>query len=233
VSVKRILVVDDERPLAEIVDYALRRGGYAVVHAANLAAARAALRRERVDLLILDLGLPDGDGLDLCRELRQGSRLPILILSSRDEEVDRVLGLEIGADDYVVKPFSPRELVARVRSILRRAEGAASPAVTQETPWRRGRLELDRSAHRVRLDGRQALLTPTEFELLATLLASPERVFSRDALVTLVYDGNTYLSDRTIDSHVKGIRRRFAALDPEVDPVETVFGVGYRARIPE
>jgi len=229
VSGKRILVVDDERPLADVVEYALRRGGFAVVHAASLSAARAALEGQAVDLVVLDLGLPDGDGLDLCRELRQRSRLPILILSSRDEEVDRVLGLEIGADDYVVKPFSPRELVARVRSILRRAEGGG-PA---EAPWRRGRLVLDRSAHRVLLDSREARLTPTEFELLATLLASPERVFTRDTLVALVYDGNTYLSDRTIDSHVKGIRRRFAALDPAVDPVETVFGVGYRARIPE
>ena len=228
-SPKRILVVDDERPMAEVVEFALRRGGFEVRVAATLAAARAVLEREAVDLVVLDLGLPDGDGLDLCRELRARSPLPVLILSSRDEEVDRVLGLEIGADDYVVKPFSPRELVARVRSILRRASGVDRG----EGPLARGRLVLDPVAHRVVLDGREARLTPTEFELLRALMASPQRVFTRDALIPLVYDGNTFLSDRTIDSHVKGLRRRFAALDPEVDPVETVFGVGYRARIPE
>jgi DNA-binding response OmpR family regulator len=223
----RILLVEDERRMAEVLEYALRHAGYALTSAATLREARQVIGRGGIDLLILDLGLPDGDGLDLCRELRRRSSLPILIVSSRVDEVDRVLGLEIGADDYVVKPFSPRELVARVRALLRRSQAVA----TASEPLCRGRVEVDRSSHRVLLDGREVRTTPTELELLATLMSQPQRVFTREVLIAEVYDGNSFLSDRTIDSHVKGLRRRFSALDPGADPVETVFGVGYRLRV--
>ncbi|MGB6851986.1 MAG: response regulator transcription factor, partial [Thermoanaerobaculia bacterium] len=219
---KRVLLMDDEPAVADVVVFALREAGIEVQVAGSLAKGRRILDREQVDLLILDLGLPDGDGIDFCKELRSTSRLPILMLTCRDGEIDRVLGLEIGADDYVVKPFSPRELAARVRSILRRtAEGSSSK---EEGPVRLGRLEIDRVEHRVLLDDVEIHLTPTEFELLWALACSPRRVFQRDQLIDRAYAGQAYLSDRAIDSHVKGIRRKFQGVDSQADPIETVHG---------
>jgi DNA-binding response OmpR family regulator len=232
-----VLIVEDDGAIAEVVEFSLRRAGFATRTARTLAEARRVLAAEPVDLTVLDLGLPDGDGLELCRtdfgNLTRGRR-PVLILSSRDEEMDRVLGLEIGADDYMVKPFSARELVARVRGILRRSHSlhplhritipAAAPAL------RLGRVSLDAASHRVRLDQEDLPLTPTEFGLLRILLTAPQRVFTRDHLIAQVYDDNTFVSDRTIDSHVKGVRRKFARVDTTADPIETLFGVGYRAR---
>lgn len=224
---QRILVVDDEPAVVDVVEFALRKAGYGVVCVASVADAKAALAADDVALMVLDLGLPDGDGLDLCRGLQADIRLPTIILTCRDEEIDRILGLESGADDYVVKPFSPRELVARVRSVLRRAQASRSPSADSEI--RHGTLVLNPEQHRVRLNNVEVVLTPVEFDLLHALLRSPERVFSRGDLVERVYQGEAFVSDRTIDSHVKGIRRRFAAVDPDCDPIETVFGVGYRA----
>lgn len=225
---KSILLIDDEPAVADAAVFALREAGFEVRVAGTLAEGRRHLDRRPVDLLILDLGLPDGDGLELCRELRRTSRLPVLILTCRDAEVDRVLGLELGADDYVVKPFSPRELAARVRSILRRAEGGALSQDAEAIGL--GRLTIDRLAHRVLLDGAEIHLTPTEFEVLRVLAAAPRRVFPRAELIERAYSGPAYLSDRAIDSHVKGIRRKFQQVDPAADPIETVHGVGYRAR---
>ncbi len=225
---KSILLIDDEPAVADAAVFALREAGFEVHVAGTLAEGRRHLDRRPVDLLILDLGLPDGDGLDLCRELRRVSALPVLILTCRDGELDRVLGLELGADDYVVKPFSPRELAARVRSILRRAEGGALAGEAETLEL--GRLRMDLPGHRVLLDGGEIHLTPTEFEVLRVLAAAPRRVFSRAQLIERAYSGAPYLSDRAIDSHVKGIRRKVQAVDPRADPVETVHGVGYRAR---
>jgi DNA-binding response OmpR family regulator len=222
-----ILIVEDEAAIADVVEFALRKAGFETIRAATLAAARQLLLSRDADLLVLDLGLPDGDGLDLCRELSQTTRVPVLVLTCRDEEVDRVLGLESGADDYVVKPFSPRELTARVRSILRRS---ACTAAEQQEILRLGRVTVVPSEHRVTLDGEELRLTPVELSLLAVLLRSPARVYSRSILIEQVYQPSCYLSERTIDSHIKGIRRKFTAIDPGADPIETVFGVGYRAR---
>lgn len=227
---KRILIVEDEPSIAEVVEFALRKGGLEARSVGTFAEGLLAFEREGADLVILDLGLPDGNGLDLCRRLRARSQVPILILTCRDEEVDRIVGLETGADDYVVKPFSPREVLARVRSILRRSEGPSTESAGS-SPLTAGRVTLRPAEHQVMLDGREARLTPTEFQMLRVLLSAPDRVLTREVLIQKVYDGNTFVSDRTMDSHVKGIRRKFALLDPTADPIETVFGVGYRARV--
>lgn len=220
-----ILIVDDEPAVADVLCFALRKAGFAVQAVGSLAEARRALRQRPPALVVLDLGLPDGDGLELCRSLRDGPGIPVLVLSCRDEEIDRVLGLEQGADDYVVKPFSPREVVARIRTILRRA---SSPSPT--TLVRHGEVALDVDAHRVTVRGQLVELTPREFDVLHALLAAPARVFSRDALVERAYRSETFVSGRTIDSHIKGIRRKFDAALSGFDPIDTVHGVGYRAR---
>lgn len=224
----RILVIDDEPAVVDVVVYSLRRSGFVVHVAGTLAEARRFLGAQTFDLLVLDLGLPDGDGMELCRQVRSGSALPVLILTCRDDEVDRVVGLESGADDYVVKPFSPRELVARVRAILRRTVG---PEPDQGAPVVvHGAVRVDPGHHRATLREIAVPLTRIEFDLLYLLFRAPLRVFSRDELVERVYRGEALVSDRTIDSHVKGLRRKFERIDASADPVETVFGVGYRAR---
>lgn len=225
-----ILIVDDEPAVADVLSVALRRGGFEARVVGTLGEARRELRLRPPALLVLDLGLPDGDGLALCREIRAQGSLPVLVLTCRDEEIDRVLGLEQGADDYVVKPFSPREVVARVRTILRRAAGAAADT---DAELRHGPVVLQRHEHRVTVHGRRVELTPREFDLLHALLAAPRRVLSRQALVEHAYRDEAVVSDRTVDSHIKGIRRKFAEVgdgDASFDPIETVYGVGYRAR---
>ena len=224
----RILVIDDEPAVVDVVMFSLRRSGFVVNVAATLAEARRLLETQSFDLMVLDLGLPDGDGMELCRQARSGSGLPVLILTCRDDEVDRVVGLESGADDYVVKPFSPRELVARVRAILRRA---VRPEPDQGAPAAvHGAVRVDPGPHRATLREVTVPLTRIEFDLLYLLFKTPLRVFSRDELIERVYRGEALVSDRTIDSHVKGVRRKFQLVDASADPIETVFGVGYRAR---
>ena len=229
-STRRVLVVDDEPAVVDVVEFALHRAGFAVERARNLDGARRWLVAGAVDLVVLDVGLPDGDGIDFCRELRaRGSKMPVLILTCREDEVDRVLGLESGADDYVTKPFSPRELVARVKTILRRARGpAGGPAGPLRVEL--GRMVVDREQHRALLGPTQVTLTPKEFELLAALCDSPDRVWSRGDLLARLYGDGAFVGDRTVDSFVKGIRRKFGAVEPGADPIETVYGVGYRIR---
>jgi len=226
----RILLLEDERAIADVVEVALDRAGFAVTVCERVADGRSLLAAGSFDLLLLDLGLPDGDGMELCRELRRTSDLPVVILTARGSEIDRVVGLELGADDYLVKPFSPREMVARVRAVLRRAAKAA-PA--DETTLRLGRLVIVPPSFRVSLDEVPVPLTPTEFAILHALAESPARVFSRAVLIDRVRGQGTYLTERTVDSHVRGIRRKLALVDPGADPIETVFGVGYRARVIE
>lgn len=225
---KRLLVVDDDRHLREIVTYALSREGYDVTAVADGRAALHAIEGGAFDLVVLDVMMPEIDGLEVCRRVRAKSRVPIVFLSSRDEELDRVVGLELGGDDYVTKPFSPRELAARVRAVLRRMSPDA-PAPNREEPLAVGALRLDPERHEVTAGDRPVRLTVTEFGLLRALLAQPGRVRSRSELLAAVnVDDEELVTERTIDTHVKRIRKKLR--DAGHDPIETVYGVGYRLR---
>jgi two-component system response regulator ChvI len=226
-----IALVDDEKSLRETVGLALRRAGYRVsLHADGLAAWEA-LGREPADLVILDIVLPRLDGLELLRRLRaRFERLPILMLTSKVEELDRVLGLEMGADDYLTKPFSLRELVARVKVLLRRAALPAADESARESWLEAGRLRLDLRRYRASVGERELALTVTEFHMLAALARRPGHVRTRAQLVSEGYPHDAYVSDRTIDSHVKRIRRKLELAESGFDPIETVYGLGYRLR---
>ncbi|MBX7084130.1 MAG: response regulator transcription factor [Nannocystaceae bacterium] len=217
----RILVVDDDDPLREVVRYALCREGFVVDEARDGEAALRLFDAQPHDLLVLDVAMPRLDGFSLCRELRQRSDVPVLFLSARGEEVDRVLGLDLGGDDYVTKPFSPRELVSRVKALLRRRQGAPAPTVLR---W--GPLRLDPQEHRAWVGDDEVVLTATEFRLLAALVSRPRRALSREELADAAYADARTVSDRTIDSHIRRVR---AKLRPwGLDPFETVHGVGFR-----
>ena len=224
----RILVVDDEPHIREVICFALERAGMSVVTARNGSEALAMFRRGGLDLVVLDIGMPEMDGLEVCRTLRKSSDLPILFLSARDEEIDRIIGLEIGGDDYVTKPFSPRELVARVNAILKRA--GQSIGVRHEV-LAHGDLRLDRGGHSVSWKGTEIALTGLEFAILEALLARPAMMLSRVQLINSAYGGNIHVADRTIDSHVRNIRAKFAAAgNPGV--IETVHGIGFKIGAP-
>jgi two-component system OmpR family response regulator len=224
-----ILVVDDDGHIREVVRFALGRAGHSVREAEHGRAALRAVAEREPDLVVLDIVMPEEDGLATCREIRKTSRVPIIFLSSRDDEIDRVLGLELGGDDYVSKPFSPRELVARVAAVLRRTAAPVVPApASEESTLRCGGLRLDLARHRCDLGGRELVLTVTEFELLRALLSAPGRVFERRQLIERAYDGDHHVTERTVDSHVRRLRKKLA--DAGADPIETVYGVGYRLR---
>jgi DNA-binding response OmpR family regulator len=216
-----VLVVEDEQAIADLVRAYLRREGFEVIWASSGEQALEELGRHPVRLVVLDIGLPGIDGFEVCRRLRTRTTVPILILSARDEEVDRVAGLEAGADDYVVKPFSPRELVARVKAILRRAAGAG---VAAEGPLAAGDVELDPAARSVRVGGEPVELTAREFDLLAALLAHPGVVLSRDRLLELAWQGEFPGGTRTVDVHVAQLRAKLG----RPDLVATVRGAGYK-----
>jgi two-component system OmpR family response regulator len=223
----KILIVDDDPAIREVVSFALRRGGFTTAEAADGRAALTRFAAEGADLVVLDVMLPELDGIEVCRALRQTSTVPVLFLSSRDEEVDRIVGLEIGGDDYLAKPFSPRELVARVRAVLRRT--ASPPRPEPDAPKARlahGRLAIDLETLRATWDGQEVTLTATELGILRTLLARPGRVFSRDELMDRAYTTERVVSDRTIDSHIRRVRARFAQMGAA--PIETLPGFGYR-----
>ncbi|MEQ1769461.1 MAG: response regulator [Devosia sp.] len=219
----RILIADDEPNIREVIAFALERAGHSTAAARNGAEALHMFRKGGIDLVVLDIGMPEMDGLEVCRQIRKTSDLPILFLSARDEEIDRVLGLEIGGDDYVTKPFSARELVARVNVILKRARGGSDRAVDTLS---HGRVKLDAEKHGVWFGEAALALTALEFALLSSLMARPEVVFSREQLMHAAYDG-TYVSDRTIDSHIRNLRAKFAEVGC-VSVIETVHGVGFR-----
>lgn len=224
-----ILVVDDDPHIVEILEFSLTSAGFAVTTAASGEEALDRFREQAPALVVLDIGLPGRDGLWVCQRIREENQTPILFLSARDEEVDRVMGLTIGGDDYVTKPFSPRELTARVRAILRRGGPAAVPAPAdsgEAGKWRNGRLRLDPEAHTAYWDEGEVELTATEFQLLKTLLARPSKVFTRDELLDLVYR-DTVVSDRTIDSHILHIRKKFGTRGGK-DVIQTQHGVGYK-----
>lgn len=219
-----ILVVDDDGHIRQVVRYALERAGHRVREAKDGAEALREVEREPPDLLVLDILLPEEDGLQVCRQIRAHSRLPIIFLSSRDDELDRVIGLEQGADDYVTKPFSPRELVARVAAVLRRA----SPEESAGQPRAHGKLAMDAARRRCTWDGKEVTLTVVEFALLHALLAAPGRVFERAQIVSQAYGHGHFITERTVDSHIRRVRKKLAELG--ADPIETVYGVGYRLR---
>jgi two-component system OmpR family response regulator len=219
----RILVVDDEPHIREVITFALERAGMATTTARNGAEALQMYRRGSTDLIVLDVGMPEMDGLEVCRQIRKSSDVPILFLSARDEEIDRVLGLEMGGDDYVTKPFSPRELVARVNVILKRSNGAGRRGKVLS----HGRIHLDANKHEVRVGDAPVSLTAIEFAILEALLARPEFVFTREQLMHAAYRGNVHVSDRTVDSHIRNIRAKLAAVACP-DAVATVRGVGFR-----
>jgi len=220
-----ILLVDDEPAIRESLAFALRRDGFEVEEATTLREARSLA--DGADLVILDLVLPDGSGLPFLRSLRERSDVPVIVLTSRDEETDRLVGLELGADDYVLKPFSPREVAARVRAVLRRASKSAQ---TEDKPIRAGALSLDTSRRKAAIADRELGLSRTEFNLLALFLRSPGRVFERSQILESVWGSDVVVGDRTVDVHVKALRRKIeeAGGDPRV--LETVRGVGYRLK---
>ena len=227
-----ILIVDDDRHIREVVRFALEKAGHRVREATDGGEALRAIAEREPDLVVLDVVMPEEDGLSTCRAIRARSRLPIIFLSSRDEELDRVLGLELGGDDYVSKPFSPRELVARVSAVLRRAApepaSAAGGAATDAQPLAVGELRMDPARHLCEYAGAELTLTVTEYGLLRVLLSAPGRVLSRAQLVEAAYGAEHFISDRTVDSHIRRLRKKLAAAG--ADPIETVYGVGYRLR---
>jgi two-component system alkaline phosphatase synthesis response regulator PhoP len=219
-----ILVVDDEPKIVKLARDYLEKAGYRVLDARDGTSALAAARHERPDLVVLDLNLPGTDGLDVCRALRRESDVPIIMLTARVDEADRLIGLELGADDYITKPFSPRELVARVRAVLRRVGGG----VREPGTVRAGDVEIDLKGHRVTRGGEAIDLTPTEFTLLAVLAGHPGQAFSRERLMERVYGVAYAGGERSVDAHVKNLRRKLEP-DPSAPRyVETVYGVGYR-----
>ncbi|WP_194721943.1 response regulator [Noviherbaspirillum malthae] len=217
----KILIVEDEPTLAAILADYLRNAGFATDHIADGSQAIDAVRRLDPDLVLLDLMLPGRDGIDICRELRGFSEVPVMMVTARVEEIDRLLGLQVGADDYICKPYSPREVVARVQAILRRA------GKWKEQNAKAG-LEIDAQRHEATLDGKRLDLTPVEFRLLDTLYAHPGRIFSRDQLMNHVYSDYRVVTDRTVDTHVKNLRRKLDQASPERELIHSIYGIGYR-----
>ncbi len=222
-----ILVVEDEPRIARLVGDYLIAAGHQVRLVDHGDRVLSAVQERMPDLIVLDLMLPGQDGLSLCHAIRRFSEVPIVMLTARVEEVDRLIGLEAGADDYLCKPFSPRELVARVRAVLRRSR-ARPPAEAAAAASEPAGLQLDESTHQARLHGQPLDLTPVELRLLAALAAAPGRVFSRDQLLDRLHDDQRALSDRTVDSHVKNLRRKLERTGASPDAIRSIYGVGYR-----
>ncbi len=216
---KKILVIEDDSDIIEICSDYLKAAGYSVITAVDGLKGLASARREKPDLIVLDLMLPEMDGLDVCRTLSRESDVPIIMLTARVEESDKLIGLEIGADDYITKPFSPRELVARVRVVLRRKSGDSTNEVL-----RVGDLTLDRSHYEVQMPSKSVQLTATEFEILATLMSQPGRIFSRNQLTEAIHGISFESYERAINSHINNLRRK---LEPD-EYIITIHGVGYK-----
>lgn len=223
---KRVLIVEDESSIAFNIECALQREGFETSSCSTCHQALELLGVGSFDLLILDVGLPDGNGFDLCRDLRRTSSLPIIILTARSDEVDKVVGLELGADDYVTKPFSPRELAARVKTILRRVHAAAKDA-QEPALFSFGPFQADDGRFSISYFQVQLSLSRMEFRILRTLLGRPGWVFTREKLMELVWDAPDSSMDRTVDAHIKTLRAKLRAVAPGVDPIVTHRGIGY------
>jgi two-component system response regulator ChvI len=231
-----IALVDDDKNILASVSMLLEQEGYHVRTFTDGAAALTALSTSPPDLAILDIKMPRMDGLELLRRLRQAQDLPVIFLTSKDEEIDELMGLNAGADDYIRKPFSQRLLLERVRAVLRRAEGKTQPPAAgnneaaKKEALVRGKLALDPQRHECTWDGKPVRLTVTEFLILQALAQRPGFVKSRDSLMDAAYDDQVYVDDRTIDSHIKRLRKKFKAVADDFDAIETLYGVGYRYR---
>jgi len=223
----RILIVDDDLHIRQVIRVALKKAGMAVVEARDGKEALSRFAGDKPDLIVLDIGMPEFDGLEVCREVRKASDVPILFLSARDEEIDRVLGLEIGGDDYVTKPFSPRELVARINVILRRINSRGADSKADQAALAQGSLSVDPEQHVASFAGTPLRLTAIEFGILRTFLGRPSVVFSREQLMRAAYQLNIQVSDRTIDSHIRNIRAKLAAANCD-NVIETIHGVGFK-----
>ncbi len=222
---QKILIIEDEENLNKILQDYLRHNGFTPISALTGSEGLQLWQQEKPDLILLDLNLPDMDGLDLLRELRRKEQVPVIMITARIEEVDRLIGLELGADDYITKPFSPREVVARVKAVLRRLSRPAS----QPEKLKLGNLQIDLRGHTASVSSKSLDLTPAEFQLLAQLIAEPDRAFSRLELLEYTQGGRFEGYERTIDIHIKNIRQKIRAIDPEANFILTVFGVGYKA----
>lgn len=223
----KILVVEDDPRISDVLEYALKADGYEVETAQRGREAVEIARQSSPGLIVLDVGLPDIDGFEVCRILRKSSDVPVIFLTSRSDEIDRVVGLEIGGDDYMVKPFSPRELLARIRAIQRRNQRVETkPESDAKRELRYGPITIDPEKFRIRCQGREVLLTAQEFKLLELLARHPGRVFTREQVLNRAWGDDGLVADRTIDVHVRSLRRKFG----DFEFIETVRGVGYRAR---
>jgi len=220
-----ILVVEDEASIAETIIYALQTEGFTPVWRSSGGEGLALLKQQPVALVVLDVGLPDMSGFDVCREMQKLGAPPVIFLTARSDAVDRIVGLELGADDYLAKPFSPRELTARIRAILRRANGNGAAKTQPVGPWTH-----DEARCRIAYQGHPLDLTRNEYRLLAVLLASPGQVFSRDQLMTAAWDDPGAALDRTVDAHVKTLRAKLREAEPDSDPIVTHRGMGYSLR---
>jgi two-component system, OmpR family, response regulator BaeR len=225
-SAAHIVIVEDDAKISSLLSDYMEAAGYRATRIMDGARAVEALRADGADVVLLDLNLPGLDGLEVCRAVRAFSQAPIIMLTARVDEVDRLLGLDAGADDYVCKPFSPREVVARVRAQLRRASGAL--ALQASVPV----FAVERERMRILLSGEALSLTPVEFRLLAELIDHPDRVYSRQQLLDVAHEDQRDISDRTVDSHIKNIRRKLAAKPVAADCLQSVYGVGYRFELP-
>lgn len=228
---KNILVVDDDAHIREVICFALEQEGMTVVEAVNGKDALEQFQKSHPDMIVLDVMMPEMDGLEVCKEVRKTSEIPILFLSARNEEIDRIIGLEIGGDDYISKPFSPRELTARVKAIFRRYRSGNGdreiPENDSENILMHGNLTLNVESHTITWNNTAVVLTAREFSLLKALLRYPEKVFVRDTLMDRAYANRVTVSDRTIDSHIRGIRNKFSKIGCD-DVIDTVHGVGYK-----
>jgi two-component system response regulator BaeR len=220
----KILIVEDEQRLAETHRDYLQNSGYETAWLADGLTVLPWVRQNAPDLILLDLMLPGKDGLDICREIRSFSDVPIIMVTARAEEIDRLIGLDLGADDYICKPFSPREVVARVKTVLRRSSPQASPGEQV--------LDLDEERYQATLKGQKLDLTAVEFQLLSILATKPGRIFSRNQLMDRLYPDQRIICDRTIDSHIKNLRKKIAGAAPEMELIHSIYGVGYKYENP-
>jgi len=229
VQEKRVLVLEDEPRISDVLKAYLHRDGFEPIVCSTVQEALASVQQFKPRLMILDLGLPDGSGLDVLRAASNGERVPAIVVTARGEESDRVVGLELGADDYVTKPFSPRELMARVRALLRRIDERSPAKAAGDTTLRIGAMEIDLGSHEVSIDGKLASLTATEFRILGVLASSPGEVFTRAVLLDRLQDsGNIY--ERTLDRHINNLRKKIEPDSRNPTYIVTVYGVGYKLR---